>query len=147
MPQGAVVVVISDGQRRRRLAFALVLALAVGGVAGLATGSSGFSPQGLWVDLHGPDAALLVGHIRAPRTLGAALVGALLGLCGALAQGLFRNPLADPYLLGSAAGAGLGVVLMLAAAAAGGATISLATVAWIERVGLVGAAFSVRWPV
>ena len=50
----------------------------------------------------------LVSAIRAPRTLGALLTGALLGLAGAIAQGLFRNPLADPYLLGSAAGAGLG---------------------------------------
>ncbi len=40
--------------------------------------------------------------IRPPRTLGAWLAGALLGLAGAVAQGLFRNPLADPYLLGSA---------------------------------------------
>jgi iron complex transport system permease protein len=131
----------ADGRRRRRLALALCLVLALGGVAGLATGSEGFSLRALLADLQGPDAALLIGHIRAPRTLGAALVGALLGLSGALAQGLFRNPLADPYLLGSAAGAGLGVVLVLAAAAAGGAAISLATVAWIERVGLVGAAF------
>lgn len=131
----------ADGRRRRRLALGLCLTLALGGLAGLATGSDGFSLRALLADLQGPDAALLIGQIRAPRTLGAALVGALLGLSGALAQGLFRNPLADPYLLGSAAGAGLGVVLVLAAAAAGGAAISLATVAWIERVGLVGAAF------
>ena len=52
--------------------------------------------------------------IRLPRTLGAWLAGALLGLAGAVAQGLFRNPLADPYLLGSASGASLGVALALA---------------------------------
>jgi iron complex transport system permease protein len=69
------------------------------------------------------------------------MVGALLGLSGAIAQGLFRNPLADPFLLGSAAGSGLGVVLVLAGASIGGASISLATVAWMERVGLVAAAF------
>ena len=131
----------SDAQRRRRLAGWLAIALALGLLAGLATGAAGFSPRALWADLQGPDAALLLGQIRAPRTLGAALVGALLGLAGAIAQGLFRNPLADPYLLGSASGGGLGVVLVLAAAAAGGGAISLATVAWIERVGLVTAAF------
>ncbi len=133
--------VVDDRQRRRRLAICIGVAIVAGLLAGLATGSAGFSPGSFWVDLHGPDAALLLGQIRAPRTLGAGLVGALLGLSGAIAQGLFRNPLADPYLLGSAAGAGLGVVLVLAAAALGGAYISLATVAWIERVGLVGAAF------
>ena len=127
---------------RRRLAWAIALAIVVGIAAGLATGSAGLSPEALWADLHRSDAALLLGQIRAPRTLGAALVGALLGLSGAIAQGLFRNPLADPYLLGSAAGAGLGVVLVLAAAALGGGAISLATAAWIERVGLVAAAFS-----
>ncbi|MBE7416983.1 MAG: iron ABC transporter permease [Ideonella sp.] len=126
---------------RRRLCAWLALAIAAGLVAGLVTGPAGFSPRALWADLHGSDAALLLGQIRVPRTLGAALVGALLGLSGAIAQGVFRNPLADPYLLGSAAGAGLGAVLVLAAAALGGATISLATVVWIERFGLVSAAF------
>lgn len=130
-----------DARMRRRLTAWIAVAIVIGVGAGLATGSTGFSLRAFWVDLQGGDAALLIGQIRAPRTLGAALVGALLGLAGALSQGLFRNPLADPYLLGSAAGAGLGVVLVLAAAALGGAYISLATVAWIERVGLVAAAF------
>lgn len=130
-----------DQRRRRRLAIGMLAALVLGVAAGLATGSGGFSLAGLWADLHGPDAELLIGQIRAPRTLGALLVGALLGLSGAIAQGLFRNPLADPYLLGCATGASLGVVIVLAAAALGGAAISLATVAWIERIGLVAAAF------
>jgi iron complex transport system permease protein len=66
----------------------------------------------------------------------------LLGLAGATAQGLFRNPLADPYLLGSASGASLGVVLVLAASALGGHAISLATADTLARIGLVGAAFA-----
>jgi iron complex transport system permease protein len=115
--------------------------MGLGLVLGLMTGPAGLSLAALRADLQGETAALLIGQIRLPRTLGAALVGALLGLSGAIAQGLFRNPLADPYLLGSAAGAGLGAVLVLAAAALGGHAISLATVAWIERVGLVSAAF------
>lgn len=141
MALGAAGIDDADTRRRRQLVLGLLLTLALGGAAGLATGSGGFSLRALWDDLQSPDAMLLIGHIRAPRTLGAALVGALLGLSGALAQGLFRNPLADPYLLGSAAGAGLGAVLVLAAAAAGGTTLSLATLAWIDRVGLVSAAF------
>src|SRR5207253_1680742 len=56
-------------------------------------------------------------------------------------QGLFRNPLADPYLLGSAAGASLAVVLVLAAGSLAGHSISLATAAMLARAGLVAAAF------
>ena len=131
----------ADARRRRHLSAAMALVIGLGFVAGLATGAAGFSPAALWADATGGDAALLLGQIRAPRTLGAALVGALLGLSGAIAQGLFRNPLADPYLLGSASGAALGVVLVLAAASAGGLSVGLATAQWIERVGLVSAAF------
>src|SRR5918992_2215119 len=52
--------------------------------------------------------------IRMPRVVLAALVGATLALAGATYQGVFRNPLADPYLLGVAAGAGLGATLAIA---------------------------------
>jgi iron complex transport system permease protein len=68
-------------------------------LAGLAAGSDGLSFA--WADEW-----TLLREIRAPRSIGAWLAGALLGFAGAVAQGLFRNPLADPYLLGSAAGAG-----------------------------------------
>ena len=54
-------------------------------------------------------------RVRMPRVLGAALVGAGLGLSGTLFQGLLRNPLADPLLLGTSSGAALG-----ASGAAGG---------------------------
>lgn len=50
---------------------------------------------------------------RLPRVLTAAGVGALLGLGGALFQGVLRNPLADPYILGTAGGAALGTMLAL----------------------------------
>lgn len=52
-----------------------------------------------------PMTTLIVNHIRLPRTLLAATVGALLGISGAATQGLFRNPLADPSLIGVTAGA------------------------------------------
>lgn len=52
-------------------------------------------------------------ELRLPRIVLGGLVGALLALCGAAYQGVFRNPLADPYLLGAAAGAGLGATLAL----------------------------------
>jgi len=47
---------------------------------------------------------LVIQQIRMPRALLAAFVGALLGICGATTQGLFRNPLADPSLIGVTAG-------------------------------------------
>src|SRR5690606_33117705 len=49
-----------------------------------------------------------------PRAVLASVVGASLGLAGAVYQGVFRNPLADPYLLGTASGAALGSTLVLA---------------------------------
>ena len=53
-------------------------------------------------------------EIRMPRVVLAALVGGMLSLAGATYQGVFRNPLVDPYLLGVAAGAGLGATLAIA---------------------------------
>lgn len=54
----------------------------------------------------------IVWNIRLPRVLLAALVGGTLALAGTAYQGVFRNPLADPYLIGVAAGAGLGATLV-----------------------------------
>jgi len=51
--------------------------------------------------------------IRLPRTVLVALTGAALGISGTSYQGLFRNPLADPYLIGVASGAGLGAVIAM----------------------------------
>lgn len=130
-----------DAQRRRGLAVALATSALLLMLGGLASGSEGWSLTDLQQLWHRDDGWLIVGEIRAPRTLGAWLVGALLGLAGAVAQGLFRNPLADPYLLGSASGASLGVVLMLAAATLGGHAIGLASAGTMARIGLVGAAF------
>ncbi len=55
----------------------------------------------------------IVWNIRAPRVVLAALVGSTLSLAGASYQGVFRNPLVDPYLLGVAAGAGLGATVVI----------------------------------
>ncbi len=131
----------SQAARRQRLLWALGAAALLLLVLGLAAGSEGLSLRGLQADLAGDQAGLILGQIRAPRTVGALLIGALLGLAGAVAQGLFRNPLADPYLLGSAAGSSLAVVVVLAASALAGHLISLATAAWLERMGLVFVAF------
>lgn len=99
---------------------------------GLAIGSTGWSP---WVDKD-PVMQQILWDIRAPRSLGAWLAGALLALAGAVAQGLFRNPLADPYLLGCSAGASLGVAVLLFMVGFSPAATALAL-----RVGMTGAAF------
>ncbi len=67
--------------------------------------------------VHSPLGALdnaIVWQLRAPRVALGALVGGMLAVAGASYQGVFRNPLADPYLLGVAAGAGLGATLAIA---------------------------------
>ena len=56
----------------------------------------------------------IIWNIRMPRVVLAGLVGAMLSVAGASYQGVFRNPLVDPYLLGAAAGAGLGATLVIA---------------------------------
>ncbi len=101
---------------------------------GTAVGSTGF--ESLLSMRSDPQAMLIVMDIRLPRTLGAWLAGALLGLSGAVAQGLFRNPLADPFLLGSASGASL---LVASAMALFGVSPFAST--WLARMGLTGAAF------
>ncbi len=116
------------------LGVALLLCALALGLIGAAVGSTGFDRLAqAWVD---PAAAQIVWDIRVPRTLGAWGAGALLGLSGAVAQGLFRNPLADPYLLGSATGSSLGVALALALFG-----VSPFASQWLVRLGLTGAAF------
>jgi iron complex transport system permease protein len=58
--------------------------------------------------------AAILWELRVPRVILGALVGATLAVAGAAYQGVFRNPLSDPYLLGVAAGAGLGATLAVA---------------------------------
>ena len=97
------------------LFLAIVLSVAVGSVF--------IAPLDLWRVLVGkltgnlPPAleifAFIIGRIRLPRTMLIALTGAALGGSGATYQGLFRNPLADPYLIGVASGAGLGAVIAM----------------------------------
>ena len=127
---------MNNMQNRQAVLLAVVLLAASCGLLllGITVGSTGFeSVANMQRD---PQAMLIVWEIRLPRTLGAWLAGALLGLAGAVAQGLFRNPLADPYLLGSASGASLGVALAMALFG-----VSPLATQWVARLGLTGAAF------
>jgi iron complex transport system permease protein len=122
----------------------LLLALLVG----LGVGSIGIGPGGIvesalshvpFLHVRSPLSSVeeaIVWQLRAPRVVLSALVGGMLAVAGASYQGVFRNPLVDPYLLGVAAGAGLGATLVIAyggasgqlvpPAAFGGAAISVA---------------------
>ncbi|SRR5581483_5734999 len=92
------------------LALVLVLTLS------LAIGSVFLSPSELWAALtgHGSQtSSAILWSIRLPRTVLIALTGMALSGSGAAYQGLFRNPLADPFLIGVASGAGLGAVIAM----------------------------------
>lgn len=77
----------------------------------------------------------IVNSIRLPRVVLALLVGGLLGMAGAGYQGAFRNPLADPHLLGASQGAGLGATLAIV----GGTTFHLGFLDPVAAAAFVGA--------
>jgi iron complex transport system permease protein len=95
----------------------LILLLAV--VLSITIGAVFIPPADVWRVLTGLppqtviQAATIILALRLPRTALVLLTGAALGGSGAAYQGLFRNPLADPYLIGVASGAGLGAVLAM----------------------------------
>jgi cobalamin transport system permease protein len=106
---------------------ALAVAFPIASLAlGLAIGPARIGPAAILASLlsHLPGIHLssplsrldesILWQVRAPRVALAALAGAALAAAGAAYQGVFRNPLADPYLLGVAAGAGLGATLAIA---------------------------------
>ncbi|ALG86168.1 FecCD family ABC transporter permease [Gordonia phthalatica] len=114
--------------RRRRVCglFALLVAVAAAAVASILVGSNMVSASLIWDGLWHPfitdgvpadpalnEAAIIAQTVRVPRTLLAVIVGAALGVAGALMQGHTRNPIADPGLLGVTQGAALAVVLAI----------------------------------
>lgn len=102
--------------------------------------------QEIWAQLTGGVSPLsereaaILWYLRVPRVVLAGLVGAALAISGAAFQGVFRNPLADPYLLGAAAGAGLGatIVVVSAPGVAGWGLSPLPLAAFAGALGGVG---------
>ena len=93
------------GRRGRVWFLGATMVLAAAVVLGVMIGPAGTLSSANWN---------IVWNVRMPRVALAALVGAMLSLAGASYQGVFRNPLVDPYLLGAAGGAGLGATIVIA---------------------------------
>lgn len=141
---------------RRHLRRGSVVASAAVAVAALAAavliGPAGLDPGGVLLELldrlpfvdvdSGLTAreAAIVWELRLPRGVLGALVGATLAVAGAAYQGVFRNPLADPYLLGVAAGAGLGATLVIVTVGSGSILVPVA--AFGGALAAVGATYA-----
>ena len=96
---------VHDVTRRRWWTIAAVAAFFVAVILGVMIGPAGRVSSANWD---------IIWNVRMPRVALAGIVGAMLSLAGASYQGVFRNPLVDPYLLGVAAGAGLGATIIFA---------------------------------
>src|SRR5262249_34304795 len=131
------------GRMRALAAAALLLLLTMG--AGIAVGGVSISLADLWSGSGAAaDSARLIVSLRIPRVALAALVGACLALSGAALQALLKNPLADPFLLGTSGGAAAGAAfatlrgaspLISPVAAFAGAAVSSSGVALLARRG------------
>lgn len=129
----------------RALVPLLLLACAAAALAALCLGTISLSPLRIPALLFARDAtgdptttALL--ELRLPRVLLALLIGAALAQCGAVTQALFRNPLAEPGLLGVSAGAALAAALMLTVFAGSAGAPALLPVAAFAGAAVVTAA-------
>jgi iron complex transport system permease protein len=135
-----------------RLSALAALALAASVLIGLAVGPVAVSVPGIGrallaklpgLGVHSPLSATqdaIVFQLRAPRVALATVVGGMLALAGASYQGVFRNALADPYLLGVAGGAGLGATVAIASGA-GSTSLLLPLAAFAGATVAVGAAY------
>lgn len=118
------------------LIISLISLLFINSVFALHVGMAEISVWQAWRDLWVDERSLaevVVWDIRLPRVLLALLVGATLGMAGAAMQGLLRNPLAEPGILGVSSGAALGAVLVLYFGVAAGAWY------WLPVASITGA--------
>jgi iron complex transport system permease protein len=127
-----------------------VLVLLAAGMAGLLVGPVRISAGEVlrWLVAFGrppngmsPQDAAILGDLRMPRVIVGGLVGASLAASGASYQAVFRNPLADPYLLGAAAGAGLGATIAVAYGPAGAVELTVPAAAFVGALAGVGLAY------
>lgn len=133
----------ASGVRRGLLVLALVGLLALTALASLMWGTRDVAAADVWAALVSPvpgdNDHLVVRELRVPRTLVGLAAGAALGAAGALMQGVTRNPIADPGLLGLNAGASLAVVVAIAGLGVG----SVSGYVWFAFLGAALAALVV----
>jgi len=106
---------MNPNHSQRRLFWGLISVLTLTAIVSLGVGNTHLSIRELWIAACGggePVIRLVLWEIRLPRLLLGILVGGSLGLAGAAMQGLLRNPLVEPGLLGVSAGASLGAVVV-----------------------------------
>jgi cobalamin transport system permease protein len=139
----------ATGELSWQWALAGLAALALALLTGVALGPAGIPPFGVLgglvshlplLDIHNPLSRLdnaVLWELRAPRVALGALVGATLAVSGGAYQAVFRNPLADPYLLGAAAGAGLGATVAIVY----GGWMPLPLAAFAGAIAAVGGAY------
>ena len=125
---------------------ALLVGLGVGpvgiGVPGIVESALSHVP---FLHVHSPLSSLeeaVLWQIRAPRVVLAAIVGGMLAIAGSAYQGVFHNPLADPYLLGVAAGSGLGATLAIAYGHVGREGELLPAASFVGGLAAVAAAYA-----
>jgi len=107
----------------------LSLAMVASSVLGLLIGATPIAPGDVWSALWGAgdsSVTAIVRGVRLPRVCLGVLVGASLGMSGSVMQGMLRNPLAEPYLLGVSGGAAVGAVLAVAVGVSAPLLIALA---------------------
>jgi len=131
----------------------LVVLVVITSILALGQGAVAIAPGEVWQALRGqadPVVQTIIWDLRLPRIVVALVVGAALGLAGALLQGLLRNSLADPFILGISAGAGLVAIAfitlnVLAIWVPLGAWLgALATATVVYGLGYVGGGLSVE---
>lgn len=129
-----------DRRRARLVDGGLLLTIAMLGMLALALGAVALSPAEVVAALLGlesaPGAAFIVQGVRLPRLVLALVVGAALGLAGALLQSVVRNPLASPDIVGIAQGASAAGVLVIVVGASGAAVTGAAIVGALLAAGL-----------
>ena len=113
---------------------------------GVSIGAVSLSPLTIWSEIssnifgsasnNSASESTIIWQLRLPRVLLAFVVGAMLASAGCAYQGTFRNPLADPYLLGVSAGAGLGATIAIFNGS-GGSRILLPLAAFVGAMGAV----------